>query len=84
MLRLPAVSPPPLDVSALQRAAASATGLDDFGSPTYRDGLEVFVSSLNDEAQLNEIGATVDGADADLAPDDAVGHVFSFVEPARG
>ena len=34
--------------------------------------------------QLDEIGAAVDGADADLAPDDAVGHVFSFVEPARG
>lgn len=50
------MNPPRLDVSALEGAAVSATGLDDFGSETYRDGLEVFVGSLNDEAQLNEIG----------------------------
>jgi hypothetical protein len=46
-----------LDVDRLEAAAVAATGHDDFGSPSYRDGLAVLVGSLNDEAQLSELGA---------------------------
>ena len=55
MLRLPAVTAP-LDVDRLEAAAVAATGHDDFGSASYRDGLEVLVGSLNEEAQLSELG----------------------------
>ena len=47
----------PVDVDALETTAAEVTGLDDFGDPSYRDGLEALVASLDGEAQLNEIGA---------------------------
>jgi len=47
----------PVDVDALESAASEATGLTDFGDPSYRDGLEVLVGSLDTEARLNEIGA---------------------------
>ena len=57
MLRLPAVSPPVLHVERLEAAAVAAAGYDDFGSPSYRHGLSVLVGSLNDEAQLSELGA---------------------------
>ena len=36
--------------------AATTTGLDDFGEPSFRDGLEVLVEALNNEAQLNAMG----------------------------
>ena len=36
--------------------ATATTGLDDFGEPSFRDGLEVLVDALNNEAQLNAIG----------------------------
>jgi len=50
------VSTPALDVDRLEAAAVAAAGQDDFGAPSYRDGLEVLVGSLNDEAQLSELG----------------------------
>ena len=34
------------------------TGLTDFGDPTFRDGLDVFVAALDAEAGLNDIGRT--------------------------
>jgi hypothetical protein len=40
----------------LEQASAAAGGLDDFGHPSFRDGLEVFVGSLASEGRLNEIG----------------------------
>ncbi|MDE0608239.1 MAG: sulfotransferase [Acidimicrobiaceae bacterium] len=36
--------------------AAATAGLDDFGESSFRDGLEVLVDSLNNEAKLNAIG----------------------------
>lgn len=36
--------------------ATATTGLEDFGEPSFRDGLEVLVDALNNEAQLNTIG----------------------------
>lgn len=45
-----------MDVTALEAAAVEATGLTDFGNPSYRDGLTVLVDSLNREAGLTEVG----------------------------
>ena len=44
------------DVPTLLDAARGATGLDDFGDPGFRDGLEVLAGALEGEANLNEIG----------------------------
>ena len=45
-----------MQVDAIETAAAETTGLDDFGDPTYRDGLSVLVDSLDAEARLSELG----------------------------
>jgi hypothetical protein len=36
--------------------ARRETGLDDFGNDSFREGLEILVRALREEAQLNEIG----------------------------
>lgn len=41
---------------ALMVAAAERTGLDDFGHPSFRTGLEVLLDSLEADGALNEIG----------------------------
>lgn len=46
----------------LEDGARAATGLDDFGSPYYREGLERIVEALNTEADLNEIGGVIQHA----------------------
>ena len=46
-----------LDPERLVDAAVAATGLDDFGPPEFREGLEVYCSSLAEQAQLNDLGA---------------------------
>lgn len=38
--------------------ARAATGLDDFGNDSFREGLELLVRSLRDEARLNDRGRT--------------------------
>src|SRR5580698_4362801 len=43
----------------LVAAATKQTGLDDFGDDSFREGLEILVSSLRDEAQLNATGEAV-------------------------
>ena len=45
----------------LEDGARAATGLHDFGSPYYREGLERTVDALNTEAELSEM------SDADAA-----------------
>ena len=40
----------------LMDVARAETGLDDFGDDSFREGLEILVRSLRDEAELNEIG----------------------------
>ena len=45
-----------MDATALETAAVEATGLDNFGDPTYRDGLTALVESLTGEARLSELG----------------------------
>lgn len=45
-------------VDALLEAAITATGgLDDFGDPSFREGLEVFLTSGVDDGRFSEIGA---------------------------
>lgn len=46
----------------LEDGARAATGLDDFGSSYYREGLERTVEALNTEADLNEMGAVIQHA----------------------
>jgi len=40
----------------LAQASDSSGGLSDFGDPSFRDGLEVFLSSASEEGNLTEIG----------------------------
>jgi hypothetical protein len=49
-------------VDELEDGARVATGLDDFGSPYYREGLERTVDALNNEADLNEMGGIIQHA----------------------
>ncbi|HVU72729.1 MAG TPA: sulfotransferase [Mycobacteriales bacterium] len=46
-------------VDELLDAARSETGLDDFGNDSFREGLERLVRSLQEESDLNELGAFV-------------------------
>jgi hypothetical protein len=61
---MPAPTQPPAgDVTAtrdrLVADAVDATGLDDFGAPTWQEGLDLLLESLAATAQLNEIGVSV-------------------------
>jgi hypothetical protein len=47
------------DRDALIDGAVAATGLDDFGAPTWREGLDLLLDGLATEARLSELGATV-------------------------
>ncbi|MDT5167042.1 MAG: hypothetical protein QOD02_354 [Mycobacterium sp.] len=49
-------------VDELEEGARAATGLHDFGSPYYREGLERTVEALNTEAQLSELGQVIQHA----------------------
>jgi hypothetical protein len=46
-----------LDPQRLIEGAVAATGLDDFGPPDFREGLEVYCTSLREQARLNDLGA---------------------------
>lgn len=45
-----------MDADELLAQASEQTGLDDFGDPAFRAGLESYVASLQEEAELNELG----------------------------
>ena len=52
-----------MNVDEIVAAAVEQTGLDDFGADlipssvlSFREGLELYVDSLDREAQLNELG----------------------------
>ena len=64
-----------IDVDRVIDELRAETGLNDFGDPTYRDGLDVLVAALTDEAHLNDVGHAV-----------AVGQIHVDVEdpPAGG
>ncbi|HTZ12156.1 MAG TPA: sulfotransferase [Mycobacterium sp.] len=46
----------------LEDGARAATGLHDFGSPYYREGLERTVDALNTEAELSDMGRVIQHA----------------------
>jgi Sulfotransferase family len=46
----------------LEDGARAAAGLEDFGSPYYREGLERTVEALNTEAELSEMGRVIQHA----------------------
>jgi len=48
-----------LTIDQLVADATLATGLDDFGEPTWQEGLERLLASLAAEARLNDLGATI-------------------------
>jgi hypothetical protein len=50
-----------MDVEALARAACARTGLSNFGPDTWREGLEVLVRALNEEAALSPTGENTIG-----------------------
>ncbi|MEW6273128.1 MAG: sulfotransferase [Thermodesulfobacteriota bacterium] len=45
-----------LTADRLLDGARRATGLDDFGDPSFRDGLEVLLEAIEREAALNDVG----------------------------
>ncbi|PXW35474.1 sulfotransferase [Nocardia sp. 348MFTsu5.1] len=47
------------ETDQLLDVAVTRTGLTDFGDDSFRDGLDVLVTSLRDEAQLNDLGEKV-------------------------
>ena len=53
------MEPAVLDADALVAAARTATGLDDLGDDSWREGLDRLVWSLVHEADLGEVGAVV-------------------------
>jgi hypothetical protein len=57
----------------LVAAACQRAGSDDFGGESWREGLDILVSSLNDEAALNEIGV-------DALTDQIVGYLVHRLE----
>ena len=50
------------DADELEQGAMAATGLNDFGSSYYREGLVRTVDALNAEADLNELGHVIQHA----------------------
>jgi hypothetical protein len=48
-----------LDVDRIVQLAADTAGSDDFGEPTWRDGLVRVAGALAEEARLNELGEQI-------------------------
>ncbi len=48
-----------LDADALLAEAANAKGLDDFGPPTYREGLDALLGAAESEARLSGSGRSL-------------------------
>ena len=46
-----------ITADALLEEVAAEVGLDDFGHPSYRDGLDVFLDAVQSEAMISAIGA---------------------------
>jgi hypothetical protein len=57
-----AVPPMTFSTNELEDGARAATGLDDFGSSYYREGLDRTVDALNTEAELNDLGQVIQHA----------------------
>lgn len=51
-----ATPPTVMDADAVLDAARKATGLDDFGAPDFRERLEVWLRSFDEDSGLNALG----------------------------
>lgn len=47
------------DRTRLVDAAMATTGEDDFGEPSWQEGLDILLDSLQNEARLNELGVEI-------------------------
>jgi len=64
---LPDCGVPPdtsLDADRLVAQAREATGLEDFGGGSWREGLDRLVAAQRDEAELNELGVQIAAGEA--------------------
>src|SRR4029077_16264028 len=52
------------DTDELEAGACAATGLEDFGSSYYREGLERIVEAVKTEADPNDLGRVIPHAPA--------------------
>lgn len=48
-----------LSSQRLHQIAAKQTGLTDFGNPSYRQGFDILLDSLNEEAKLTPVGRLI-------------------------
>jgi Ni/Co efflux regulator RcnB len=46
-------------LEALHEEARTSTGLDDFGDPSYREGLEILLASLDEDENLSPLGRAI-------------------------
>ncbi|PLW69577.1 sulfotransferase family protein [Pseudohalioglobus lutimaris] len=53
----------PLEASELMDTARRNTGFDDFGSDEWREGFDVFIKSVNEEADLHLLGRLMTRSD---------------------
>ncbi len=53
----------PLDASELMATARRNTGFNDFGSDEWREGFQVFLKALNEEAELHLLGRLMSRSD---------------------
>lgn len=52
-----------LALDPLTEQARQATGLDDFGDPSWKEGAERLLSDLNERGALTEVGSMIAGSD---------------------
>jgi len=52
-----------LDLDQLTDEAQQATGLDDFGDQSWKDGAQRLIADLNERAALTDVGAMIAGSD---------------------
>ena len=57
------MDPTRFEADRLIEEACSQTGQDDFGEPEWRQGLDILLGSLIEEARLNDVGVEVAASD---------------------
>ena len=81
---VPLMEPDRLDRSALVEEATARTGEDDFGEPTWEEGLDILLDSLREEARLNDLGVEVAATERGGLPGQPPGPHGLAPGPSRG
>ena len=68
------MDPTRFEADRLIEEACSQTGEDDFGEPGWREGLDILLGSLIEEARLNDVGVEVAASDLRLPRDPLDAH----------